>query len=241
VLHQSHAVAAANILCWILTGRYEYGGHYIRGVGVETAYAAGNGGPDHVLRVVDVDEGGGARFQHFLHDLRGDDRLAHHRLPPALDPATVPVSYTVSLDFFPTHQLTAAGFLSVQKLPLRLKISMSGNSFCTYFNDISVPFDTMFIPMASPVFASNRTNKWRPAILINNFDSLANRLLASNCSFMVSKFCEHFIHAMASLQQTKTCTFEILRFIILFSLRLHFRPFPVNDIYGLSFYRHFEI
>ena len=38
-----------------------------------------------------------------------------------------------------THQLTAAGFLSVQKLPLRLSISMSGNVSCTNPSATSVP------------------------------------------------------------------------------------------------------
>lgn len=39
-----------------------------------------------------------------------------------------------------THQLTAAGFLSVQKLPLRLSISMSANVSCTKPNATSVPY-----------------------------------------------------------------------------------------------------
>jgi hypothetical protein len=39
-----------------------------------------------------------------------------------------------------THQLTAAGFLSVQKFPLRLKISMSQNVFCTNLRASSVPY-----------------------------------------------------------------------------------------------------
>jgi len=38
-----------------------------------------------------------------------------------------------------THQLTAADFLSVQKLPLRLSTSMSGNVSCTNSSATSVP------------------------------------------------------------------------------------------------------
>ncbi|KNC29763.1 hypothetical protein FF38_05226 [Lucilia cuprina] len=54
----------------------------------------------------------------------------------------------------PLIQLIAAGFLSQQKLPLNEIICISGNSRLIHFNAISAPFETIFIPMASPVKAT---------------------------------------------------------------------------------------
>lgn len=102
--------------------------------------------------------------------------------------------------FLFTYQFTAAGFLSVQKFPLRLKISMSGNCVCTYLSDNSVPFESMFIPIASPVLATNLMKRYLPAILIKILLSLANLLLESNCSFISSKFAGISIHFNAVLK-----------------------------------------
>ena len=55
----------------------------------------------------------------------------------------------------PSTQLTAAGFLSVQKLPEREMISMSGNTSSILVMANSVALLSMFIPIASPDRATN--------------------------------------------------------------------------------------
>merc|ERR1719471_192280 len=55
----------------------------------------------------------------------------------------------------PSTQLTAAGFLSVQKFPEREIISMSGKTSNILLVANSVALLNMFIPMASPERATN--------------------------------------------------------------------------------------
>lgn len=76
-LHQGHAVAAADVLCWVLTGRYVDGGDDVGGVRVETAYAASDRRTDHVLRYVHVHQSLDGRLQHGSDHRRGHHRLAH--------------------------------------------------------------------------------------------------------------------------------------------------------------------
>ena len=80
-----------------------------------------------------------------------------------------------------TYQLMALGFLSVHMLPLRLSSCMSAKCRCNTPTARSAPFDSMFMPIASPVVATKRTyrlrdacttcSRWRRANLENNNDS----------------------------------------------------------------------
>mmetsp|Transcript_17676 Transcript_17676/g.68602 ORF Transcript_17676/g.68602 Transcript_17676/m.68602 type:complete len:210 (-) Transcript_17676:787-1416(-) len=63
----------------------------------------------------------------------------------------------------PSIQFTAEAFLSVQKLPERLRTQMSGKIVRSLARALSVPFDTMFMPIASPVVDLNRMKTVRPA------------------------------------------------------------------------------
>merc|ERR1719419_163608 len=78
----------------------------------------------------------------------------------------------------PSSQLTADGFLSVQKFPLRLMISMSlKNSSCSIESAFSDPFDNMFMPIASPVTATNLMYRFLATCTTCNFFNLANLLV----------------------------------------------------------------
>lgn len=50
-----------------------------------------------------------------------------------------------------------------------------------------LPFEIIFIPIASPVCATNRRNKFLPAICVETRCSLANRLVESKAAFKITK------------------------------------------------------
>lgn len=56
------------------------------------------------------------------------------------------------------------------------------------------------MPIASPVKAVNRINKWRPAMRTSNFVNLANLLVESNDDLIILKFSGLSIHNFASLK-----------------------------------------
>lgn len=111
--------------------------------------------------------------------------------------------HSQTTDFpLPSIQFTADGFLSVQTLPLRLSISISGNFACISFRALSVPFDIMFMPMASPVSATNLMNKYRPAMWTVTFRSFANLLVESKPSLISTKLEQSTIQILASVALT---------------------------------------
>merc|ERR1719491_1556484 len=74
---------------------------------------------------------------------------------------------STTTDFpLPSIQLIAEGFLSVQTLPLKATSSNVGNIVRSKSTTASVPFDTIFIPIASPLKQTRRTYAFRPAIIV---------------------------------------------------------------------------
>lgn len=113
------------------------------------------------------------------------------------------IIHSQTTDFpLPSIQFTADGFLSVQTFPLRLSISISGNFTCISFSAFSVPFDTMFIPMASPVSATNLMNKYRPAMWTVTLRNFANLLVELKLFSILTKFEASAIHILASVALT---------------------------------------
>ena len=93
---------------------------------VESSYAACHRRPHEVLGDVEVDQGGGGSLQHRADDVRGNNGLSWKVVEEAGNESVLTSATT---DFpLPSTQLTAAGFLSVQKLPEREMISMSGKT-----------------------------------------------------------------------------------------------------------------
>ena len=81
----------------------------------------------------------------------------------------------------PLIQLRADGFLSVHILLLKVNICISGNSSFKYFRVNSVALETIFIPIASPVKASNLIYSMFELILTKMFFKRAKREVLSNC------------------------------------------------------------
>lgn len=66
--------------------------------------------------------------------------------------------------------------ITIAHVPDKLTTSMSGKSSCRYSSTFWTPFDTMFIPMASPVEQLKRIYILRPAKAHWMYCSRANRL-----------------------------------------------------------------
>ena len=98
-------------------------------MGIEASYAARHGRPNEVLGDVEVDQGGGGSLQHRADDVCGNNGLGW-KIYLRLQIKTLAIDLTsATTDFpLPSTQLTAAGFLSVQKFPEREIISMSGKT-----------------------------------------------------------------------------------------------------------------
>mmetsp|Transcript_17751 Transcript_17751/g.68860 ORF Transcript_17751/g.68860 Transcript_17751/m.68860 type:complete len:279 (+) Transcript_17751:334-1170(+) len=98
----------------------------------------------------------------------------------------------------PSTQLTAAGFLSVHRLPLRLTTRMSGNVSSITVSAFSTPLEIMFMPIASPVLLLNRRKRFFPATNALMLASLPKRLVLLKALQTCLKLSGASIHRLSS-------------------------------------------
>lgn len=127
-------------------------------------------------------------FKNFFHNLFTDHCFTNNRLPTPFDPVHgsrffVRAKVSYSNWHFITHSRIHGCWLlqhmklrEMEGLPDMPITSMSGKSFWRKSNTFWTPFDTMFIPIASPVLQVNLMYRFFPAIEHWMFWSLPNLL-----------------------------------------------------------------
>mmetsp|Transcript_3662 Transcript_3662/g.10255 ORF Transcript_3662/g.10255 Transcript_3662/m.10255 type:complete len:207 (-) Transcript_3662:318-938(-) len=96
----------------------------------------------------------------------------------------------------PEIQLTAAAFLSQQTLPDRPSSSRSPNEPAERKSRTAeTPFETMFIPIASPVAHTKRAYAYRPATVTRHEVSRPKRVVVANCSCATARLAGSCIQA----------------------------------------------
>mmetsp|Transcript_9699 Transcript_9699/g.20527 ORF Transcript_9699/g.20527 Transcript_9699/m.20527 type:complete len:346 (+) Transcript_9699:339-1376(+) len=98
----------------------------------------------------------------------------------------------------PSIQLVAAAFLSVHMFPLRATSTSEGNFDLRSSITARLPFDTMFIPMASPEKHRSRRYTLRPATVGSALRSLPKLVVDSNASLRSAKFSGTSHHSFSS-------------------------------------------
>ena len=88
----------------------------------------------------------------------------------------------------PSIQLVAAAFLSVHILPDNATKVNSGNLFCNTSITAKEPFDTIFMPIASPAKHVKRKYTFFPATVGTQAFNFPNDVVDSNACFNVIKF-----------------------------------------------------
>mmetsp|Transcript_59577 Transcript_59577/g.98807 ORF Transcript_59577/g.98807 Transcript_59577/m.98807 type:complete len:213 (-) Transcript_59577:300-938(-) len=99
------------------------------------------------------------------------------------------VASTTTEQPLPSIQLIAAAFLSQHMFPLNPRTCMSSNSLaCRESSTALTPFDTIFIPIASPVLQQKRAYAYFPATVTRTVSSLAKRDVVAKVSCALAKF-----------------------------------------------------
>lgn len=174
-LHHGDALRTLDILSRILTSGYKDGRHNITGMSAESSKSPSYGRAGKVLEHVELHQRGNVGLQYIPHQFPLYDCLAHNRLPTPFYPVNrrsllvgTEVSCTNMQTISGTRQLIfkkrAGRGRNYWLIPEILMTSMSGKSSWRNWRTFLTPWDTMFMPIASPVLQLNLMYTFFPAI-----------------------------------------------------------------------------